>query len=92
MGIQCSCRALNDAAINKKMEDLDPNTEINHKVLSEHCGGEKGGYQCGSCKPFFVEKANEIKAAREMYQNALRLPKSAPATKAPAPLKIKEPV
>lgn len=92
MGIQCSCRALNDAAINERLEDLNPNTEIDHKVLSEHCGGEKGGYQCGSCKPFFVEKAKEIKAAREMYQDALRLPKTTPATQRPATPRIKEPV
>lgn len=85
MAIQCSCRVLNDATINEKLEDLDPTlVDIDHKTLSEHCGGEKnydnpGGYKCGKCKPFFTEKAQEIKYTREVCRKALQLPQYVPA-------------
>ena len=91
MAYQCSCRALNDTTINQRLETVDPTKEVDHKLLSEHCGGDRnfdnpGGYNCGRCKPYFSEKAKQINEAREIREEAFKLPQNSPAC-----LGIKEP-
>ena len=78
MGWVCHCRAINDKDVRQGMETLDPTKPVDHHTLSTHCGGEKGGYNCGKCSEKFQEHAREHNNRLMERQKALKSPAPVP--------------